>query len=160
MTQTFYLAYGSNLNKAQMSYRCPDACVFGKGYIKDYGLVFRRGVLTVEPSKGERVPVGIWAISPEDEASLDVYEGYPHLYRKEYMKVKTKDGTVSALIYVMNERPIEPPSTRYLCTCAQGYEDFGFDDTVLFDKAQEAAYIARFNRRGSHYFSSRLRDDS
>ena len=152
MTQKFYIAYGSNLNKGQMAYRCPDAYVYGSGFIKDYALAFHRGVLTIEPEKGSKVPVGIWAISQDDEDSLDGYEGYPHLYRKEYMKIRVGREELTALVYIMNERPVEAPSMRYLCTCAQGYQDFGFDDKTLFDKAQEAAYIERYNRRGRHFF--------
>ena len=52
-----YIAYGSNLNLAQMARRCPTAKVVGKGEIKDYELLFRgcreSAVATVEPKKGE-----------------------------------------------------------------------------------------------------------
>ena len=64
----------------------PDAKVVGTGEIKDYELLFRgnrnRAVATVEPKKGESVPVLIWEISPRDEFNLDRYEGYPRLYGK------------------------------------------------------------------------------
>ena len=84
MTGRRYIAYGSNLNRAQMALRCPDAKVVGTGEIKDYELLFRGNrngaVATVEPKKGESVPVLIWEISPRDEFNLDRYEGYPRLY--------------------------------------------------------------------------------
>ena len=32
----YYLAYGSNLNVAQMQFRCPDAVVAGTAVIPDY----------------------------------------------------------------------------------------------------------------------------
>ena len=41
MTGRRYIAYGSNLNRAQMALRCPDAKVVGTGEIKDYELLFR-----------------------------------------------------------------------------------------------------------------------
>ena len=67
MTGRRYIAYGSNLNRAQMALRCPDAKVVGTGEIKDYELLFRGNrngaVATVEPKKGESVPVLIWEIS-------------------------------------------------------------------------------------------------
>ena len=75
MTGRRYIAYGSNLNRAQMALRCPDAKVVGTGEIKDYELLFRGNrngaVATVEPKKGESVPVLIWEISPRDEFNLD-----------------------------------------------------------------------------------------
>ncbi len=53
MTGRRYIAYGSNLNRAQMALRCPDAKVVGTGEIKDYELLFRGNrygaVATVEP---------------------------------------------------------------------------------------------------------------
>ena len=76
MTGRRYIAYGSNLNRAQMALRCPDAKVVGTGEIKDYELLFRGNrngaVATVEPKKGESVPVLIWEISPRDEFNLTV----------------------------------------------------------------------------------------
>ena len=92
MTGRRYIAYGSNLNRAQMALRCPDAKVVGTGEIKDYELLFRGNrngaVATVEPKKGESVPVLIWEISPRDEFNLDRYEGYPRLYGKEMLEVE------------------------------------------------------------------------
>ena len=41
MTGRRYIAYGSNLNRAQMALRCSDAKVVGTGEIKDYELLFR-----------------------------------------------------------------------------------------------------------------------
>lgn len=35
----YYLAYGSNLNIAQMQFRCPDATVVGTAVIPDYELL-------------------------------------------------------------------------------------------------------------------------
>ena len=92
MTGRRYIAYGSNLNRGQMALRCPDAKVVGTGEIKDYELLFRGNrngaVATVEPKKGESVPVLIWEISPRDEFNLDRYEGYPRLYGKEMLEVE------------------------------------------------------------------------
>ena len=145
-TQTFYLAYGSNLNVEQMNWRCPGADILGTSVIHDYELVFRRGVLTIEPKEGACVPVGVWAIDMYDEAALDVYEGYPRMYRKEYMNVELDGETISALVYVMNEgRKIMPPSTVYFKTCLRGYRDFDFPTKTLVLKANEALTIARLN---------------
>ena len=90
MTGRRYIAYGSNLNRAQMALRCPDAKVVGTGEIKDYELLFRGNrngaVGTVEPKKGESVPVLIWEISPRDEFNLDRYEGFRDCMEKKCWK--------------------------------------------------------------------------
>ena len=86
MKRKFYIAYGSNLNLEQMADRCPTARVVGATVLDDYQLVFQR-VATIVPRPGAKVPVAIWEIDEECEEALDIYEGYPHLYRKENKEV-------------------------------------------------------------------------
>ena len=81
MKRKFYIAYGSNLNLEQMADRRPTARVVRATVLDDYQLVFR-GVATIVPRPGAKVPVAIWEIDEECEEALDIYEGYPHLYRK------------------------------------------------------------------------------
>lgn len=128
----YYLAYGSNLNKKQMKTRCPDAVPVGSCVVNDYELVFR-GVATIEPKPGASVQCGIWKISADDERSLDRYEGYPRLYVKQDFWVTVKGKTIRAMAYVMTNgiRRLSPPSTGYLLTIAEGYDDFGLDDKPL-----------------------------
>lgn len=126
-----YIAYGSNLNLPQMARRCPTATVAGKSEMKGYELLFR-GVATVEPKADGSVPVLLWNIKPMDEAALDRYEGWPHLYRKEMVDVELEGETVSAMVYVMNDgRPLGIPSYYYYETIEDGYEAAGFDTAVL-----------------------------
>lgn len=131
-----YLAYGSNLNLEQMSYRCPTARVVGATTIKDYALLFRGqnggAVATIEPIKGSEVPCLVWEITPTDEMALDRYEGYPFLYRKEIVKVKLGRKTVEVMVYIMNEgKPLNAPSCYYYSTILQGYKSADFDISFL-----------------------------
>ena len=41
MKEKIYCAYGSNMNLEQMSHRCPNAKVIGKGKLENYKLTFR-----------------------------------------------------------------------------------------------------------------------
>jgi gamma-glutamylcyclotransferase (GGCT)/AIG2-like uncharacterized protein YtfP len=131
-----YIAYGSNLNIMQMGMRCPTARAIGNTVLKGYRLLFRGGagyaVATVEKKESSEVPVLAWKLQPKDEEALDRYEGYPHLYRKEYVDVKLEGKKVKAMIYVMNDgRPLDAPGKQYLCTIASGYMSAGFDARVL-----------------------------
>ena len=131
-----YVAYGSNLNLAQMAERCPTARVAGAGVMKGWRLLFRGAhagaVATVEPFEGGSVPVLVWEITSADEAALDRYEGWPFLYRKETVEVKLEDETVQAMVYIMNEgRPLGQPSCYYYTTILEGYQDAGFDAEIL-----------------------------
>ena len=132
----YYIAYGSNLNKGQMAYRCPGANAVGTGTLEGWRLTFRgspgASFATVEPCEGHSVPVGIWEIDREHEASLDIYEGWPDLYYKTDVTVVTPGGDVTGMIYIMNEgREIACPSLSYCRTVSDGYDDFGIDKAVL-----------------------------
>lgn len=135
-----YIAYGSNLNLPQMERPCQTATVAGKSEIKGYELLFR-GVATVEPKEGESVPVLLWNIEPRDEAALDRYEGWPHLYRKKMMEVELEGEMVSAMVYVMNNgRYFGMPSQYYCDVIKEGYITAGFDTDVLekaLDRTEE-----------------------
>lgn len=132
VSKKLYVAYGSNLHLAQMARRCPDAKVYGSGIIKDYRLAFYH-VASILPRSGEAVPVGVWEISEQDERSLDRYEGYPHLYRKENIEVLMDSGeTVTAMVYIMNRSGAEShPDQSYYDTIRSGYLSFGLDTEYL-----------------------------
>ena len=117
-----YFAYGANLNIENMAQRCPSAVAIQPWHLDDYRLMFS-GVATVVPAVGVRVPGALWAITEACEQSLDVFEGYPWLYRKQEITV---DG-MPVMFYVMNSAPPSEPGASYLDTIARGYEDFGLD---------------------------------
>lgn len=142
MAKRYYIAYGSNLNIPQMRMRCPTARIIGTSEIPDYRLLFKGSqsgaYLTVEPSEGYRVPVGVWEVGAEDELALDHYEGYPRFYYKAEMKLpitgirsgKTRIRTV--FVYIMDEsRPFGIPARYYVDICRQGYRAFGFDQGII-----------------------------
>ena len=95
MKKRYYLAYGSNLHQQQMRYRCPDSEMIGTAIIPNYRLMFKGSktgsYLTIEPADGYAVPVGVWAVSKQDEQHLDRYEGYPAFYYKKEMTVTIQD---------------------------------------------------------------------
>lgn len=133
--QYLYGAYGSNMNLIQMSYRCPNAKPVGSVFVNGFTLKFR-GVADIEHSKDATVPLALWKITDACEQRLDIYEGYPNLYRKQVITIpslKEKFGTDKVMVYIMNSKDVYPPSSRYLEGIAQGYNDFGIDtDTLMY----------------------------
>ena len=90
------------------------------------------------PQEGASVPVAAWAVTEEDEAALDRYEGFPSFYYKKEMELPLKGiktGKVrlrKVFVYIMHEdRPLGLPSEFYMETCRQGYQSFGFDEAFL-----------------------------
>lgn len=144
MKKQLYIAYGSNLDRQQMAYRCPTAQPMGVATLKDYRLVFQGNPYgahaNVIPEKGQEVPVVIWEIGAKDEASLDRYEGVAGgYYTKEYMTVEIETGeTVEGLIYIMTPRDFGIPRDSYLETIAQGYLDFELPINTLNEAVKHA----------------------
>ena len=86
----YYFAYGSNMNKEQMTERCPESKELGEGFIKNYKIDFTKhskkrkgGVADIVYSEGEMVCGVIYAISETDLAKLDGFEGYPTSYSRK-----------------------------------------------------------------------------
>ena len=132
-----YIAYGSNLNLEQMSRRCPTAKVAGTSMLTGWRLMFRGGktnaVATIEPFDDSCVPVLVWELQPRDEKALDVYEGYPILYRKNTLRVTLDGEEVDAMVYIMNgSGRYGQPNLFYFNAIYAGYMDAGFDINILY----------------------------
>lgn len=125
-----YVAYGSNLNVQQMSYRCPGATVAFTGYLINWKLLYRGShtgsYATVKRQKGSRVPVAVWNIDSKNEKALDLYEGYPRFYKKRNVFVQLKNGTrKKAMIYFIGSIVV----CSYLNICR--YSSYSF--SRIFD---------------------------
>jgi gamma-glutamylcyclotransferase (GGCT)/AIG2-like uncharacterized protein YtfP len=127
-TTKLYLAYGSNMNKAQMRHRCPKAKPLRAIVIDDARLVFR-GVADIEFHKGASVPVALWEITEDCERALDRFEGVSAgVYEKKMIPL---DNGEQALTYIMRSNGVAPPSREYYERIKQGYADFGIDPEPL-----------------------------
>lgn len=131
-----YIAYGSNLNLAQMAVRCPSAKVYAKGVLNNWELVYRgsktNSHATIERKMGSSVPVLVWEIQPSDEYRLDLYEGCPHYYFKRNIMVNIGAKKKKAMVYIMNEQQLPgKPSASYIETIRQGYIDNDMNLSIL-----------------------------
>ena len=148
MSEKYYLAYGSNLSRAQMAFRTPDAEIVGTAMLKGWRLLFRQ-YATIKKSAKYNTPVLVWKISENDEKNLDRYEGYPKFYVKKNLKVNVTGlngndlGELEAMIYIMSAEavkmrtPHSTPSTQYYSILHDGYNDFGFDKEILKEALME-----------------------
>ena len=140
-----YIAYGSNLNLAQMAARCPSARIYAKGVLNNWELVYRgaegNSHATIERKSGSTVPVLVWEIQPIDEYRLDIYEGYPRYYFKKHIMVDIEGRKKKAMVYIMDERQLPGrPSASYVRTILQGYIDNDIDLSI-FEKSLEVNSI-------------------
>ena len=143
--EQLYIAYGSNLNRIQMSIRCPTAKVVGPAVLRGWRLMFRgsdgNAVATIERYSGHTVPVLVWRLQQKDELALDRYEGWPYLYRKQILRITQNGRRFYAMVYIMNEdnHPYGTPSDYYLGMIQRGYEYSGFDKSILQQAAIDSS---------------------
>lgn len=119
-----YFAYGSNLNRADMRDRCPDARPLGTARLEGWRLAFR-GVASIIPAEGRTVHGVLWWLSPEDVLALDTDEGAPTHYRQRIVQVRTDAGPRRAMTYVMERASyLGLPSPWYFDRIAEGFGDW------------------------------------
>ena len=122
-----YFAYGSNLNWRQMlKERCSGAKFITKYNLYGYKLIFSNynskavfGHANIEKNKNSKVSGAIWNITRKNEKILDVYEGVPTYYQKEYINYNKK----KVLVYIQNNFVKKKPSSSYLHTIIEGYKN-------------------------------------
>ncbi len=141
--EQYYFAYGSNMNQEAMAARCPEAKALGTGFLPGWRLVFRgRGsgnYLTIEEDGEHSVPVVVWAVSPEDERALDLYEDYPRFYFKKTLSLSCRElatgqeRQIFGFAYIMEEGfPAGQPTEPYMAACLEGYRTFDLDPEELY----------------------------
>lgn len=139
-TTKYYIAYGSNMDVAQMAYRCPEAQLVSTGEITGWEYLFKGSLTgsyaTIERKKGAApIPVYVWEITEADEKSLDRYEGYPTFYYKKNIRVKLHSTGKQAigLVYIMHEeRELGIPSSHYFNNIREIYNTHRWDEEILW----------------------------
>ena len=112
-----YFAYGANMHGIEMAERCPEAELIGAAVLKGYTFrIAKGGYGTVVAETGGVVHGVLWTISPDDERSLDDYEGVPQgLYQKMSVNVEQPDGSqVNAFAYHAADETPGKPNPGYL----------------------------------------------
>ena len=147
MSNRFFAAYGVGANRTEMAKRCPTAKLLGASVLRNHRLTFRgthaAAVANIEPEKVRSVPVLVWDITPADEAALDQYEGFPHLYEKQQFRLRLDGKVVDCMAYVMRgDRPFGKPSAFYYSAVLEGYNAAGFDTEILRNAVQNASETA------------------
>ncbi len=124
------------MNLEQMRFRCPNSEVKANIMLEGYELEFKGSksfYATIKEKENNVVPVVLWEITKEDEMALDIYEGYPNFYRKEFVNIEYDGKDAEVMTYVMNAQTYGIPTERYINTIKEGYETAGFDTNLLYE---------------------------
>ena len=129
----YYFAYASNLNRRQMSERCPGSQPKFTATLPNHQLIFagwsrnwHGGVASIKLTKGDKVIGAVCEVSEGCLAKLDIYEGAK--YERRSKTVFTELGeAVEVVTYIMRKHSeVTKPSAEYLAIIQQGYRDWGF----------------------------------
>nr|WP_221634034.1 gamma-glutamylcyclotransferase [Nocardioides luti] len=127
---TLYAAYGTNLDPARMSERCPHSPLRTTGWLQGWRLTFGGeehgwdGALsTIVEDPIDQVFVAVYDITREDESNLDGWEAADlGLYRKTKVRVATMNGEIVVWTYVLDAYEGGLPSASYLGVLADAAE--------------------------------------
>ncbi len=127
----YYFAYASNLNRKQMTERCPDSKPIVAATLHHYKLVFtgwsrewRGSVASIRPIRGEKVRGAIYQVTEECLKRLDRAKGSD--YRRLNVIVNNEDNEPMEAVTYINQKvtPESKPSPQYLAVIQQGYKDW------------------------------------
>ncbi|KRF29441.1 gamma-glutamylcyclotransferase family protein [Nocardioides sp. Soil805] len=127
---TLYAAYGTNLDPARMSERCPHSPLRATGWLTGWRLTFGGeehgwdgALATIVEDPIEQVFVAVYDVTPEDETELDRWESADTgLYRKTRVRVSTLTGEQVVWAYVLDAYEGGMPSASYLGVLADAAE--------------------------------------
>ncbi|MGH6665988.1 MAG: gamma-glutamylcyclotransferase family protein [Pseudolabrys sp.] len=113
---TLYFAYGSNMQRAAMTRRCPGACAVGPAILEGYEFfVGIDGWGSVKPKPGEAVHGVLWRLTPRDIAALHAYELlHQGLYDVRHLPVRVAGKRARAMIYLLRRRAPGKPKPGYV----------------------------------------------
>lgn len=132
-----YFAYGSNMERVFMKRLCPTAKFVAATILADHELTFSGnspmwggGIANICGRPGHRVEGVVWEISDAECKTLDEYEGFPGLYLRQEIQVRTRSGKgLTAFAYIMGNPGREmPPAKRYLRLLISGAEEHGLSE--------------------------------
>ena len=135
-----YFAYGSNMERVQLKRRCPKAKFVSAAVLPDHELVFSGhsrmwagAMADIRNTIGKKMEGVLWEISEAEREALDEYEGYPDLYVRKEVQVRTTAGkVVPAFAYVMaNPGREASPSKPYKRLLVSGAEEHGLSEQYI-----------------------------
>ncbi|MGD9960342.1 gamma-glutamylcyclotransferase family protein [Nocardioides sp.] len=119
---TLYAAYGTNLDPARMSARCPHSPLQTTGWLEGWRLTFGGeehgwdgALATIVQDPFEQVYVAVYDVTADDVAELDRWDSADTgLYRTTKVRVKTLAGELVVWTYVLDAYEGGLPSASYL----------------------------------------------
>ncbi len=139
-----YFAYGSNLNRAAMQRRCPEARAVGPAVLERHRFfVGIDGWGSVRPSPGNAVHGVLWRLTPRDIAALHAYELlHKGLYDVRHLPVRLGSRRVRAMTYLLRRRAAGQPKPGYVEMIGAAARGWGLPEPYI--RAVERWSVSRW----------------
>jgi len=130
---TLYFAYGSNMDRSAMRYRCPGARAMGPAVLDDHRFfVGIDGWGSVSASRGEVVHGVLWRLTPRDIAALHAYELlHQGLYDVRYLPVRHGSRRVRAMIYRLRRQAVGASKPGYVERIASAAREWNLPEAYI-----------------------------
>jgi hypothetical protein len=128
-----YFAYGSNMNRAAMARRCPDARAVGLGRLDGYRFfVGIEGWGSVRPQRGATVHGVLWELTPRCVGALHAYELlHKGLYEVRHLPVRSGQRLMPAMVYLLRRRRPGQPKPGYVELIAAAARDWHLPEPYI-----------------------------
>ena len=139
-----YFSYGMNTNLDGMARRCPNAISLGYAKLLEHKFRFA-GPADVVKHPGSIVHGVLWDLTPECLKALDMLEGFPHFYGREWREVEYYGERFDALVYFMQPGHTERmPGHGYYKCLQEGYHAHGVPTKQIKRAAHRAKKSVSF----------------
>jgi hypothetical protein len=137
---TLHFAYGSNMSRALMGARCPDAEAIGTATLAGWRFVINPdGLGSIAPQPGGRVHGVLWRVTARDLAAVNAYEGIESgLYLRRRLPVRYGERQATALVYVARQRGEGIPRPGYINVVLDAARDWQLPELYIRSLARWA----------------------
>jgi AIG2-like family len=130
---TLHFSYGSNMSRALMVMRCPDARALGIATLPGWRFVITTdGVGSIAPQPGGIVYGVLWRLSPRDLAAINAYESLDSgLYVRRVLPVQQEARRFAALAYVARWRGEGRARPAYVHVVVEAAREWGLPEPYI-----------------------------
>ena len=132
----YMFAYATNVSENEMHKHCPNAVFRGFGKLDGFELRFcgytGHAVATLAKEKNSCVDVAVWEMSPEDYYTIDNFEKFPYIYKREKTSAVLLGRKVKGSVYLMKQNIKDGlPSEEYLKELRKCFDEAGWSQDSI-----------------------------
>ncbi len=123
---TLHFAYGTNMSRALMGARCPQARPLGVATLPGWRFIINGdGLASLAAQPGGRVHGVLWELSAREVSAINAYEGVASgLYEARFLPVRHEGRHARALVYIARREGRGTPRPGHLETVLTAARDW------------------------------------